>query len=448
MATTERKYVIEGKADLEDARLSHAVRFMDKNKAYLYAKERAGGDSDGIILKQFQDRFRAYRRAWRGNPKQAIEQKLGKEFFDKTGFSPLCLDIETAAYCDLACPFCFRQTIATPDKLIAHELYYRLIDQAAELQIPSIKLNWRGEPLLHPQLPEFIDYAKKKGILEVIINTNATTLNDKKARQLIEAGLDLLIYSFDGGSKTTYERMRPGRFQDNSFDRVYDNIKQFSAVRNEMGSVFPRTKIQMVLTAETFKEKDSFFSLFKDYVDDVSVKAYTERGGELQALDPESRHQVNEFIRQHNLSSDAPYWQNLEGDLFVSKGRLACEQIYQRLMVTYDGRVSMCCYDWGSLYPVGYADEAAYSEGDKPYEEVLEKIKKGAKGFEFMKEAIMPPRFAHPQKHVQTLKAIWNGDIVNDVREKHIRGQLEQVAVCGKCQFKETYQWEKVSSHG
>ena len=55
-----------------------------------------------------------------------------------------------------------------------------LIDQAADLQIPSIKFNWRGEPLLHPKLPKFIEYAKKKGILDTIINTNATTLSEKK----------------------------------------------------------------------------------------------------------------------------------------------------------------------------------------------------------------------------------------------------------------------------
>ena len=42
------------------------------------------------------------------------------------------------------------------------ELAFELIDQAAELNIPSMKFNWRGEPLLNPQLPEIIDYAKKR----------------------------------------------------------------------------------------------------------------------------------------------------------------------------------------------------------------------------------------------------------------------------------------------
>ncbi len=48
----------------------------------------------------------------------------------KEGIMPLCLDIETASICDLACPFCFREYTATPDKIIDEDVCYDLIDQA------------------------------------------------------------------------------------------------------------------------------------------------------------------------------------------------------------------------------------------------------------------------------------------------------------------------------
>ena len=50
-----------------------------------------------------------------------------------------------------------------------------------------MKFNWRGEPLLRPELPKFIKYAKEKGILETIINTNATMMNEKVANNLIDS---------------------------------------------------------------------------------------------------------------------------------------------------------------------------------------------------------------------------------------------------------------------
>ena len=41
---------------------------------------------------------------------------------------------------------------------------------------------------------------------------------------------------------------------------------------------------------------------------------------------------------------------------------------HQRMLITYDGRVSMCCYDWGSMHPVGYVDKLAIETGEKEYE--------------------------------------------------------------------------------
>ena len=128
-----------------------------------------------------------------------------------------------------------------------------------------------------------------------------------------------------------------------------------------MGAKFPRTKIQMILTEDTFHEQDAFFDLFEGHVDDVSVKAYTERGGSLPDLDDDTRSEIGPMLDEHGVDHNAAYWRDLAGNLYVSKGRLACEQPYQRLMVTYDGSVSMCCYDWGSEHPVGYIDEAVSS---------------------------------------------------------------------------------------
>ena len=57
------------------------------------------------------------------------------------------------------------------------------------------------EPLLNPHIHEIIAYAKKKGIIDTIINTNATQLTREMSIKLIDAGLDHIIYSFDGGTK-------------------------------------------------------------------------------------------------------------------------------------------------------------------------------------------------------------------------------------------------------
>ena len=444
MPVAERRYAIQGKGDIETRRVAHMLGHMSENRAYRQAADAAGGDAGGGLLASFKRRYQAYRRAWRENPRVAIERGLHDRFYRETGFPPLCVDLETAASCDLACPFCFRQSIATPDKLMREDVAYRILDQCAELGVPSVKLNWRGEPLLNPKLPAIVAYAKRVGILETIINTDAVTLTAEKASALIEAGLDLMIYSFDGGTKATYERMRPGRFHENRFEDVYENIRRFAAIRRELGAMLPRTQIQMVLTADTYPEQDEFFKLFDDCVDDVSVKAYTERGGAVADLDEAARARIQGFLDEHGMPPSTPYWRNREGRLMVSMGRLPCEQIYQRLMVSYSGSVSMCCYDWGNEHPVGYVDAQAYEEGMKPYLVTIEKAKAKAKGFEQMPHLSLPARYVTPEARVRTLKEIWDGALLNSVRRHHIQGTVDQVAICHGCPFKETYQWTPV----
>jgi hypothetical protein len=93
------------------------IEYMSDNKAYVYAKEAAGGDPDGKLLESFRERFRWYRHAWRASPRYSVENRLIGDRFRDQKLIPLCIDIEVAAVCDLACPFCYRQSIATPDKI-------------------------------------------------------------------------------------------------------------------------------------------------------------------------------------------------------------------------------------------------------------------------------------------------------------------------------------------
>ncbi len=426
-------------------RVSHMLGHMDENAALSKMAEVANDANDGKILNQISDNYRQYRKNWKQQPKKCIRDGiLGPDMQDK-GITPLCIDIETAAICDLGCPFCFREYFATPDKLIDSDFCYNLIDQAAELNVPSIKFNWRGEPLLHPKLPDFIAYAKSKGILETIINTNATMLDEKKSKDLISAGLDFVIYSFDGGTKETYEKMRPGRFRENKFESVYENIRRFYAIRQELQSALPYIKIQMIMTKETFNEKDSFFKLFSECVDDVSVSQYTERGGELTDIDEATRVHYEEGLIKYGLPQGTPYMRDPQGRLFLSKHRKPCEQPFQRLLVTYEGRVAMCCYDWGAAHAVGYVKSEAY-QNDSEYDKIVKRAKRGDKGFELLSKVEKSKQFNHPDEKVHTLADIWYGDEIDAVRKKHITHDVDAVEICKGCSFKDTYEWIPVNS--
>ena len=113
-------------------------------------------------------------------------------------------------------------------------------------------------------------------------------------------------------------------------------------------------------------------------------------------------------------------------------------------MITYDGRVGMCCHDWGAQHGIGFIDEEAF-DNKSVVSDLEKKIKERRKGFELLNQAKKPKNFNEPEHKVETLKQIWKGKELNKVRKEHYAGKVNNVDVCKECTFKDTYSWEKVN---
>ena len=56
--------------------------------------------------------------------------------------------------------------------------------------------------------------------------------------------------------------------------------------------------------------------------------------------------------------------------IFSFKGKKTRDQIYQRLMVTYNGHVGMYA-DWGAKHCIGYLDKDGITTADKDLNQYL-----------------------------------------------------------------------------
>ena len=197
------------------------------------------------------------------------------------------------------------------------------------------------------------------------------------------------------------------------------------------------------MTKDTRNEVDNFYKLFGDIVDDVTVTQYNERGGNLEDLSLSKKKELEDYLKKNNLPINTPYVVNLEGEIFISKKRKPCEQLFQRLMITYDGTVGMCCHDWGAQHSIGYINQAAFKV-DEVINDVEKKIKNNEKGFSLLKEAKKPKKYNTPPKKISKLKEIWTGTELNSVRKNHFEDKIDNLSVCKNCSFKDTYVWEKI----
>lgn len=223
--------------------------------------------------------------------------------------APLHIDIETTNACNLSCPMCIRTIFSQKGKLaevgfMQFDFYKRLIDEAADMRVYSVKLNFLGEPLLHKDLSQQIKYAKKRGILEVMLNTNAVLLDEEMSRELLDAGLDSIFFSFDSPYREKYNEIRIGA----DFDLVVENIKRFIAIKASYPHV--QTRVSMVAMDVDEKEVEDYKKMWLDLVEMVGI---------------------GEHIPHHN-TEELPY---VEG--------FRCAQLFQRMFVLWTGRTVACC---------------------------------------------------------------------------------------------------------
>ena len=116
-----RKLAIENLSGGEKEKIKWMTANMAENKAFFFQAQKKSKKEKEKVLKLLQNKYIDYRTKWHNQPKDAVKNRsYGDELKDKN-INPLCFDIEVASVCDLACPFCYRQYVATPDKIMNKE---------------------------------------------------------------------------------------------------------------------------------------------------------------------------------------------------------------------------------------------------------------------------------------------------------------------------------------
>lgn len=241
--------------------------------------------------------YKEYRRCWVDNPAQFIVQDF-----------PLHLDIEITNRCNLQCTFCDKLPLLSKEQMGDMEmwLYKKILDEAERGSLWGVKLSYRGEPLLHPQVAEMVAYAKSKGVLDVYLNSNGMLLSEKMSMRLMDAGLDRISVSMDGIDPVAFERERRGA----KYDRILRNIENIMELKSKHGYSYPKVRVQSV----RFPNLDvvGYTNFWASRCDEVAMIDYKD---------------VN----------------NRNKEIF--KNDWACPQLWQRMTIEWDGTIMPCNND-------------------------------------------------------------------------------------------------------
>ena len=120
-----------------------------------------------------------------------------------------CTLLEVTRRCNLRCKFCFANGGIPEEDPELEEMKAAIRDIAHRCGQPLLQLSG-GEPTLRDDLPELIRCAKESGCSYVQVNTNGIRLaqDPEYAKQLADAGLDIVFLQFDGTREDIYHTLR------------------------------------------------------------------------------------------------------------------------------------------------------------------------------------------------------------------------------------------------
>lgn len=247
---------------------------------------------------------------------------------------PLNVDIEVSSRCQIQCAHCFRQQMDIgEDGFMSLDLYKKIVEECGRHGLFTLKFSMRGEPLLHPDIVEMVDFAKRSGVKEVWINTNGGMITEELAEGLIKAGTDWITMSFDG-LRGEYEKVRyPLKYQES-----LDKLKMLRRARDKHG-------------ANTLLNVQSIWSAIKQYPEEYIelMKSVVDR----VAYNPDM---------------------NFKDIILTPDPDFVCPRLWQRICVTSKGNYLKCPTDFCMEEILGNAETMGVKEAWDTVQEEQRKL--------------------------------------------------------------------------
>jgi len=248
---------------------------------------------------------------------------------------------EITNICNLNCDFCPSSQDSDIDKkFMSKALFSKLIPQLAPIT-NMVCLHVMGEPMLHPDLEEFLDISSKYKI-NISIVTNGTLLSQKHQLLLMHPAVKQINFSLQ-----SFE----ANFKEKNNSTYLSNIFKFI---DKTFEVRPDLHINLRLwNFETFDEslrKNS--KTIKRIQDHFQIPMNI-----IEKLSPRGNHLKDYLYLNFSTRFDWP-----GSDLPFQSERGRCVALKNQLAILADGRVVPCCLDRDGEVELGNCNKSSILE--------------------------------------------------------------------------------------
>ena len=261
-----------------------------------------------------------------------VSYSLGKTLLK---YPPLFYSIEATNVCNYRCKYCPQSN--SDDKGIkkgqmSTVLFENILKQITQLKpISQVYLTGSGEPLMHPDLEEFIKLSNRYGFTPRF-SSNGSLLSQERIKSLLDSGKFLLTVDFSP-SKEIYGTYRSG----GSWNTVHANLKNLLVLKKKLNRDYSKIEIRDMSTIVVSSQKERQKLLFdlKNLFKDLPVDKFSQS----------KVHRWMGNIDQRMIPSQ------VRGNKYK-----LCTRPWFIFVITWKGEVLACRRDFGAEYVIGKID--------------------------------------------------------------------------------------------
>jgi len=290
---------------------------------------------------------------------------------------PGTLQVQTRSGCTARCLLCPQDAVSRlfPETTMDRALYERIARAAgADGRLKAFAPVLQNEPLRDDDLADKIRFfqAHNTSNALVFLVTNGMLLTPARLRELIDAGLDMLHLSVNANGREDFEDLNRGKDFD-VFTRNLEHLLQQDLSRLGL-------HLSFIMNAKYAGELHAAVRQYRAMGLKVHVHGISNRGG---MVDPALMREFRSAV------SDEPF-RNRVLKPIVKRLLPCCPYPFFQCSVLATGEVLACTHDWARRSIVG-------------------------------------------DLRTQTIREVWNGPALAEIRQLLLRGRMKDVACCADC---------------
>lgn len=263
---------------------------------------------------------------------------------------PRSVKIELTGRCNFGCTFCARSMVLREQQDMDRALFERLLREMRELGVEEIGLFYLGESFLCTWLADAIEFAKHEcGYPYVFLTTNGSLATPARLRRCFAAGLDSLKFSFNYADEAQFEEI--AKVKRHVFGRMVENIRGAQAMRDavhrEIGHRCGLYASYIEYDGAQGERMQVALDLIRDYVDEIyALPLYN---------------QANLVTEGEEKKGWKPIAGN-RGRVGALRDPLPCWAVFTEGHITWDGKLSACCFDHDGRFHMGDLTTSSFLE--------------------------------------------------------------------------------------